>query len=61
VVVLQHRGGTGGLSTVSTTETYKAALLTVYSGDAWKQKVKKMSEKQITAIYLRLKGQGKLS
>lgn len=36
------------------------ALLSVYPGDAWKQKVKKMPAAQISAIYLRLKGQGKI-
>lgn len=31
-----------------------------YSGDRWLDKVKKMSDVQVTAIYLRLKAQKKL-
>ena len=38
----------------------KEALLAVYPGEAWKQRVQKMTTAQITAIYLRLKGQGKI-
>lgn len=45
---------------MATTEQQKTALIDVYSGDAWKMKVRKMSSAQITAIYLRLKGQGKI-
>lgn len=40
---------------------HKEALLAVYPGDAWKQRVQKMTTGQITAIYLRLKGQGKVN
>lgn len=39
---------------------HKEALLAVYPGDAWRQRVQKMTAAQITAIYLRLKGQGKI-
>lgn len=38
----------------------REALMKVYTGPAWIQKVKKMTEAQVTAIYLRLKSQGKL-
>lgn len=34
------------------------ALANAYPGRAWKDKVKKMSDSQVTAIYLRLKQQG---
>lgn len=30
------------------------------NSDSWKEKVEKMSEGQVTAIYIRLKAQGKL-
>lgn len=36
------------------------ALLRTYSGAGWKERVKKMSDSQVVAIYLRLKSQGKL-
>ncbi len=42
------------------TEVQKEALLSVYSGEAWKQKVQRMKTAQISAIYLRLKEQGKI-
>ena len=32
-----------------------------YSGDEWKKKVAKMSDAQITAIYMRLRSQGKVN
>jgi len=38
----------------------KEALFAVNPCDAWKQRVKKMSPAQISAIYLRLKEQGKV-
>lgn len=38
----------------------REALLAAYPGDSWKYKVKKMSDSQVTAVYLRLKGQGKI-
>jgi hypothetical protein len=38
----------------------KEALLAVYPSDAWEQRVRKMSSAQISAIYLRLKEQGKV-
>lgn len=38
----------------------KEALLDVYAGPAWRERVRKMSAAQISAIYLRLKGQGKV-
>lgn len=37
-------------------ETVKGA----YSGDKWKQKVDSMPDDQVTAVYIRLKGQGKV-
>jgi hypothetical protein len=42
------------------TEQQRQELLKAYSSDSWKQKVSKMSESQIQAIYIRLKSQGKL-
>lgn len=35
-------------------------LLKFYTTQSWKEKQQKMTDAQITAIYLRLKGQGKL-
>lgn len=35
-------------------------LAEAYSSAAWQDKVSKMSDKQVTAIYLRLKAQGKI-
>lgn len=43
-----------------TVEQQRQALLGAYSGPKWQQKVKKMSDSQVTAIYLRLKQQNKL-
>lgn len=37
----------------------RAQLMAAYKSPAWADKVKKMSEEQVTAIYLRLKAQGK--
>ena len=38
----------------------RANLKTVYQSATWTQKVDKMSDNQVIAIYLRLQGQGKL-
>jgi hypothetical protein len=38
----------------------REAVKAAYPSDSWKEKVDKMSPAQITAIYLRLKAQGKL-
>lgn len=38
----------------------REALKGAYSGDKWINKVKDMTDDQVTAIYLRLKGQGKV-
>lgn len=38
----------------------REALLAVYSGPEWRQKVLKMSDQQIIAIFMRLKIQGKV-
>lgn len=38
----------------------RAAVSAAYSGDKWAQRVKKMPDDQISAIYLRLKAQGKI-
>lgn len=38
----------------------REALKAVYSSDKWKRKVAGMTEPQVTAIYLRLKDQGKI-
>lgn len=35
-------------------------LKKAYSGEKWTAKVDKMSDSQVTAIYIRLKAQGKL-
>lgn len=43
------------------TEQMRAALMTAYSGAAWKSKVKKMPEDQVQAVYLRLKAQGRVN
>lgn len=43
------------------TEQMRAALISVYSGAAWKNKVKKMPEDQVQAVYLRLKSQGRVN
>lgn len=42
------------------TDQMRIAVAGAYSGEAWATKVKKMSESQITAVYLRLKAQGKV-
>lgn len=38
----------------------RAAIHAAYPSAAWKQKVKAMSDKQVTAVYLRLKKAGKI-
>ena len=42
-------------------EKEREALKTVYSGAKWIQKVNKMPDDQVVAIYMRLKLQGKLT
>lgn len=39
---------------------YREALKKVYTGKEWQKKVNKMPASQVTAIYLRLKKQGKI-
>ena len=39
----------------------REALLAVYPGKKWADKVKAMTNDQIVAIYLRLKSQGKVN
>jgi hypothetical protein len=41
-------------------EKKREAVREAYSGEKWKDKVDKMSDDQITAIYIRLKTQGKV-
>lgn len=38
----------------------REALRNVYPGAEWQKKVTDMSDEQVVAIYLRLKGQGKV-
>lgn len=38
----------------------REALYRAYSSEKWIQKVKQMSDSQVTAIYLRLKSQNKI-
>lgn len=38
----------------------REALKGAYSGPAWLKRVDKMPESQVTAVYLRLKSQGKI-
>lgn len=38
----------------------REALKGAYPGPAWQQKVAKMPESQVTAVYLNLKSQGKV-
>lgn len=43
-------------------EQKRKSLLDAYPlSSAWKMKVKKMSEDQVVAVYLRLKGQGRVN
>jgi hypothetical protein len=47
---------------VSDTNSKRQAILALYPGGVgWKAKVNKMSDQQIVAMYLRLKGQGKVA
>ena len=39
----------------------REVLKRVYSGQKWQRKVDNMADDQVTAIYLRLKTQGKIS
>lgn len=41
-------------------EAKREAVKGVYSGEKWKTKVDEMTDEQVTAIYSRLKGQGKV-
>lgn len=43
-----------------TTAQKRVALSKVYDGPKWAEKVRKMSDQQVVAIYLRLKQQNKL-
>ena len=45
---------------MSEVERKRQALLSAYPGDKWAEKVKKMSEAQVIAIYMNLKRQNKL-
>ena len=42
------------------TQTEREAVKKIGKSDKWKTKVDKMSDAQVTAIYLRLKAEGKL-
>jgi hypothetical protein len=42
------------------TDIQREAVKGAYSGDKWLKKVASMSDSQITAIYLRLKAEGKI-
>ena len=42
------------------TEQKRVALLSAYPGPKWVEKVKKMSEQQVIATYLRLQRAGKI-
>lgn len=44
----------------SDTEAKRQAVMGAYSGKGWQDKVKKMSDEQVIAIFLRLKAQNKL-
>lgn len=41
-------------------EIKRAAVISAYEGDKWRKRVFQMSERQLTAVYLRLKSQGKI-
>lgn len=43
-----------------TTEQMRQALLTAYSGQKWREKVKRMSDGQVFVVYNRLKNNNKL-
>ena len=42
------------------TERARQALLKAYPGKVWADKVNKMTDSQVVAIYMRLKAQGKI-
>ena len=41
-------------------EQMRTVILSVYPGDGWKQKVKKMKDNQVMAVYMRFLQEGKL-
>lgn len=41
-------------------EQKRKAVRQAYPSDKWKKKVDEMTDDQVTAIYIRLKGQGKV-
>lgn len=45
---------------MATVQEERTSLASVYPGRAWSDKVRRMSDSQVTAIYLRLKQQGKI-
>lgn len=45
---------------MATVQQERTILASVYPGRAWAEKVRKMPESQVTAIYLRFKQQGKI-
>lgn len=45
---------------MSDTEKKRQALLAAYPGPSWADKVKRMPEDQVIAVYLRLKAQNKI-
>lgn len=45
---------------MATVPAERTALASVYPGKAWSEKVRRMSDSQVTAIYLRFKEQGKI-
>lgn len=38
----------------------REAVMNAYGGSEWKKKVEKMPDYQVTAVYLRLKDQGRI-
>jgi hypothetical protein len=42
------------------TDKTRHALLQAYPGKGWAKKVNKMTDSQVTAVYLRLRAQGKI-
>lgn len=45
---------------MATESKERLAVSQAYPGEKWAQKVKNMSDTQITAVYLRLKTQGRI-
>lgn len=45
---------------MATVQEERTALASVYPGRAWSEKVRRMPDSQVTAIYLRFKQQGKI-